>query len=71
MEYYVEPRTFREAMQGKRWKDAMGSEFWAMEENQTWIVKDLRIGKKAIESKWVYKLKYHSDGTPDDIKQGL
>lgn len=40
----------------------MKKEIQALEENCTWIVMDLPQGKKAIESKWVYKIKYKPNG---------
>ena len=41
----------------------MRKEIQALEENGTWTLVDLPPGKKAIGSKWVYKIKYHSDGS--------
>lgn len=35
----------------------------ALEKNGTWTIEDLLPGKKPIGSKWVYKIKYNSDGT--------
>ncbi|GKC66783.1 putative reverse transcriptase, RNA-dependent DNA polymerase, LTR copia-type gag-polypeptide [Tanacetum coccineum] len=44
-------------MQDERWKDAMKKEIHALEENGTWILESLPKGKRAIDSKWVYKVK--------------
>lgn len=49
----------------------MQSELIALENNQTWELTDPPKGKKAIGSKWVYKIKYHPDGTVDRYKAGL
>ena len=58
-----EPTTYAEAAKKECWRDAMRKEIQALEENGTWTLVDLPPGKKAIGSKWVYKIKYHSDGS--------
>ncbi|KAD4586594.1 hypothetical protein E3N88_24195 [Mikania micrantha] len=50
-----EPRDFNQAIQDERWKDAMKREIRALEENGTWTLENLPEGKRAIDSKWVYK----------------
>lgn len=40
----------------------------AHEENKTWNLTDLLLGKKAISCKWVYKCKFNSDGTLECYK---
>lgn len=47
---------------------AMKAEINALEETGTWTIEDLPPGKKAIRSKWVYKVKYNSDGTGEHLK---
>ena len=54
----VEPQSFHEASQDKKWIDAMKQEIKALKDNNTWTVVDLSPGEKAIGSKWVYKIKY-------------
>jgi len=34
----------------------------ALEKNDTWEINDLPPNKKTLGCKWVYKIKYHSDG---------
>ena len=58
-----EPTTYAEAAKEECWRDAMRKEIQALEENGTWTLVDLPPGKKSIGSKWVYKIKYHSDGS--------
>ena len=41
----------------------MAKEIEALELNQTGRVEDLPPGKKPINCKWVYKVKYNSDGS--------
>ncbi|GJR51284.1 retrovirus-related pol polyprotein from transposon TNT 1-94 [Tanacetum coccineum] len=56
-----EPTYFSQA--DPNWRDTMHKEIDALEKNGTWVLEDLPHGKKAIGCKWVYKIKYHSDGT--------
>lgn len=67
----IEPKSFKTAMGLKQWRQAMGKEVVALEENETWTLEDLPPGKRAIGSKWVYKIKYHSDGTIERYKARL
>ena len=41
----------------------MEDELKALEANQTWILTDLPAGKRPIACKYVYKIKYNSDGS--------
>ncbi|XP_074318535.1 uncharacterized protein LOC141655349 [Silene latifolia] len=66
-----EPSNFRDAMQVKEWQDAMQHEIAALERNQTWTLEDLPPNKKAIGSKWVYKIKYNADGSIERYKARL
>lgn len=45
----------------------MQQEIATLEENQTWT-QELPPRKHAIDSKWVYKVKYKSDGTVEHFK---
>ncbi|KAL2928646.1 Retrovirus-related Pol polyprotein from transposon RE2 [Bienertia sinuspersici] len=66
-----EPRSFREAMQDEGWREAMQKEIRALEDNNTWEMTDLPTGKKALGSRWVYKVKYNADGTVERLKARL
>ncbi|XP_010242510.1 PREDICTED: uncharacterized protein LOC104586844 [Nelumbo nucifera] len=66
-----EPTRFFEAMTDARWREAMRQEIQALEDNGTWTLEDLPPGKKAIECKWVYKIKYNSDGSVEKFKARL
>lgn len=52
-----EPASYREATNSKEWKKAMANEVESIEKNKTWVLTDLPEGHKAIDFKWVYKLK--------------
>lgn len=49
----------------------MQNEIDALEQNNTWIITDLREGKSAIGCKWVFKIKYNSDGSVERHKARL
>ncbi|KAJ3690345.1 hypothetical protein LUZ61_019509 [Rhynchospora tenuis] len=66
-----EPNHFGEAVKSKCWRDAMQAEIEALERNDTWNVEELPPGKTSIGCKWVYKIKYNSDGTIERYKARL
>jgi hypothetical protein len=66
-----EPTRFSEAVRYSSWRDAMRKEIEALENNGTWTIEDLPPGKKTIGCKWVYKIKYNSDGTIERHKARL
>ncbi|KAL8538634.1 hypothetical protein ACS0TY_000596 [Phlomoides rotata] len=49
----------------------MNHELQALENNHTWELTSLPSSKKAIGSKWVYKIKRHVDGSIDRYKARL
>ena len=49
----------------------MQLEYDAIMQNGTWTLCDLPLGKKAIGTKWVYKLKRKPNGIVDCIRLGL
>jgi len=46
----------------------MKKELAILEANHTWDIAELPPGKKAVGSKWHYKVKYKLDGTVDKYK---
>ena len=49
----------------------MQNELAALVTNQTWSITDLPPRKSAIGCRWVYKIKYHSNGTIERYKARL
>ncbi|CAN6695276.1 unnamed protein product [Malus baccata var. baccata] len=49
----------------------MAKELQALHENNTWTIVKLPKGKKVVGSRWVYKTKFHSDGTIERNKARL
>ncbi|KAJ0437650.1 putative RNA-directed DNA polymerase [Helianthus annuus] len=66
-----EPKSFKQAMQNPKWIEAMKKEIQALEENNTWTIESLPKGKRAIDSKWVYKIKYKPNGDVERYKARL
>ena len=59
----VEPRSYGQVVLDRRWRDAMVAEIVVLEANHTWSLIPLPSPKKSIGCKWVYKIKYISDGS--------
>ncbi|CAI7901429.1 unnamed protein product [Closterium sp. NIES-54] len=69
-----EPATFKEALESsdaEEWKKAMESELKSIEENGTWELVELPEGRKAITSKWLFKIKSDADGKIERYKSRL
>ncbi|GKU92589.1 hypothetical protein SLEP1_g6297 [Rubroshorea leprosula] len=66
-----EPKTFSQAIKHEKWREAMRNEITALEKNGTWTIETLPPGKRAIDSKWVYKVKFKPDGTVERYKARL
>lgn len=65
-----EPSSYEEAMQSnskEEWKIAMDDEIKSLHENKTWTLSKLPDGRKAIDSKWFFKIKYKPDEIVDRL----
>lgn len=49
-------------MKEHSWMKAMENEIESIEKNNTWELKELPPGHKAIDLKWIFKLKKNTDG---------
>ena len=49
----------------------MAKEIKALEGNKTRKIENLPLGKKPINCKWVYRVKYNSDGSIERYKARL
>ncbi|MCH85977.1 retrovirus-related pol polyprotein from transposon TNT 1-94, partial [Trifolium medium] len=67
----IEPKTYNQASKLDCWRKAMDIELQDLADNQTWIVVELPSGKVPIGCKWVYKIKYHANGSIERYKARL
>nr|KYP38947.1 Retrovirus-related Pol polyprotein from transposon TNT 1-94 [Cajanus cajan] len=67
----IEPSTITLALQDSKWFNAMKEEYLALTRNQTWDLVPLPPHRKAIGSKWIFKLKYKPYGTISKHKARL
>jgi hypothetical protein len=67
----AEPSHYVEAAKDVKWRDAMDAEFLALQKNETWTLVPQEAGQNVIGSKWMYKIKYKSDGSVERYKAGL
>ena len=59
----TEPRSFHEACHQTVWQKAMHEELQALDDNHTWSIISLPKNKKVVGSRWVYKIKFKSNGS--------
>jgi hypothetical protein len=66
-----EPESFAEASRDARWRAAMEEEIQALDANRTWDLVVPPKGCKPIGCKWIYKVKYNTDGSVNRYKARL
>ncbi|GKB70305.1 ribonuclease H-like domain-containing protein, partial [Tanacetum coccineum] len=66
-----EPKTFHEACNKKERVSVMNSEMEAINRNETPEITQLHRGRKLIGCKWIYKVKYKSNGDIERYKARL
>ena len=67
----LEPVRLADAIQHPKWQEAVNEELMAIKKNNTWQLTDLPKGYKAIDVKWVYKIKVKANGEIDRYKARL
>ncbi|GKG11316.1 ribonuclease H-like domain-containing protein, partial [Tanacetum coccineum] len=55
-----EPTSYFKVVKNPNWIEAMNNKIEAFNRNDTWTVCDLPVERKAVGSKWLWKIKYKS-----------
>lgn len=69
-----EPKSLKQALASpysRDWTEAMEAELTSIIDNNTWTLVELPKGRRAIGSKWVYKVKHDSNGEVAKFKARL
>ncbi|XP_071679680.1 uncharacterized protein [Lolium perenne] len=67
----LEPANHHDALRVPQWRDAMEQEYQALLRNNTWTLVPPPSKVNIIDSKWVFKIKRHSDGSIERYKARL
>lgn len=67
----TEPKNFSQAYKDLNWQEAMLKKIQSLEANDTWVLTSLPPGKKRIDLKWVYKIKFKPNGEVEQYKSRL
>ncbi|KAH9685014.1 protein kinase domain-containing protein [Citrus sinensis] len=65
------PQCQNRALKDPKWKAAMNDEMRSLQKNQTWELVDLPPGKKPVGCRWIYTIKYKTDGSIERYKARL
>ncbi|RVW22534.1 Retrovirus-related Pol polyprotein from transposon RE1 [Vitis vinifera] len=67
----VIPNSVQEALADPRWKAAMNEEMKSLQKNETWELVECPPGKKPVGCRWIYTVKYKTDGSIELFKARL
>ncbi|CAN0917564.1 Retrovirus-related Pol polyprotein from transposon TNT 1-94, partial [Linum grandiflorum] len=67
----TKPRNIEEAMQIPEWRQAVLDEIAALESNGTWKIVTLPQGKRTVDCKWLFTIKYKADDSVERYKARL
>ncbi|MFS8015034.1 putative RNA-directed DNA polymerase [Helianthus anomalus] len=66
-----DPKGYKTASKEQHWRDAMNAEMMALHKNQTWTLVPRPSHANVVGSKWIYRTKYHANGSIDRYKARL
>jgi histone deacetylase 1/2 len=67
----LEPTNFKQASKDSHWRRAMLDEYTTLIDNNTWELVPRDFNCNVLGCKWVYKIKYNSDGSVEWFKARL
>ncbi|GKC98588.1 putative RNA-directed DNA polymerase [Tanacetum coccineum] len=67
----IEPKTYKEASIDSKWDEAMNNKMEALNRNGTWEITEFPKGRKPMGCKWIFKIKYRSNGEVERYKARL
>ncbi|KAJ9555163.1 hypothetical protein OSB04_009777 [Centaurea solstitialis] len=67
----TEPKGYKSAAKDPGWLSAMQEEIKALQMSHTWDLVPRPTGGNIVGSKWVFRTKYHSDGSIERLKARL
>jgi hypothetical protein len=62
------PRSYRDALADPNWRKAMKEECAALHANQAWDLVQRLVQANIVTGKWIFRHKFHSDGSFDRYK---
>ena len=65
------PEYIQEALMRPKGKKVVEEEVRALENNNTWVLTTLPLGKNQVGCKWIFTIKYKADGSVDRFKARL
>ncbi|GJW12447.1 ribonuclease H-like domain-containing protein [Tanacetum coccineum] len=65
------PKNLSHALQDPHWRNAMYDEYNALVKNGTWLLVPRPAGVNMVRSMWLFKHKFHADGTLNRYKARL
>ena len=65
------PTIVNQALKNPNWNTAMVEEYQALVRNNTWTLVPFHPSMNVIDSKWIFRVKYNSDGTIQRYKARL
>lgn len=71
IEHEVEPTSYAQAAKDPRWRATMTDDYNALITNNTWELVPYSNNMNVVTCKWIYKVKYRSDGTEEWPKARL
>ena len=66
-----DPTSYEDATKMEEWQNAMKEELKAIQRNETWELTNLPDEKNIVGLKWIFKTKYHVDGSVQNHKARL